>query len=845
LTQHGTDGRDRVERVGEGLDGQEQLVEPSLHTGEGNVLLGGEVPEERALGHGADGDDVGHPCGGEPLLGEQLEGRIAERVVRLRLLRGPPTGLNHGTDRTGTSGIAQREAEALGPLLLGLRGRLDATLLVIEHDITLISSISDRLIALDQGAIVTQGPPGEVLDHPEVVASYLGTGSATLGGSDHANRSFPMSAPISSSSITSTADRHRPWESLSTALRIGPAVLLVVLLVGATLFATVAGRTKPTQVIAGPPLSEVLTYESNPDLPITYEDAKKAGTVDNYDWGPCCDTERRYNDTDQKLARLAIPSTYAPPCVPKWNGAKPCVSKGGRTFTDNGGATASGVTATSIRVVFYLPAEQDIAKQLEHFGVLDGADATLAGVQQLVEMSNNLYETYGRKVEVVPFRASGDGCSPSAARADAVRVVEMGAFASIGGPSQTTAYQLELARSGVLCIQCGYASTDDVLGSTAPYAWGYQATPDQLLYGVFGLGAGMLQGKPARFAGEPAFASKARKIGVVHYEQDPPIFGPLKEEAIARFSSQGVEASTIIQYILDPNTLNAQAQAIIGRLKREDVTSVVFLGDPLMPRLLMQQATKQNYHPEWMFTGTALTDTSAVGRLYDQDQMAHTFGASSTAARTAPEVSESWQLVKWWFGEAPTSPKTVLSFGPVIELMYLGIDLAGPNLSAKTFAGGLFSYPATGGTQIIGRSTLELFAGGYLLGDTTPAISFGRRGGADGAVDYVAVDDFTTVWWNSKVQGPDENGTQASGLWMYTGMGLRLPLSSPQFPPEVTEDFLFQEMLSGAGGALYEQLKAAGIPDFRIAQAILDKTPPLETLPVYAPWPESPAAKGG
>ncbi len=624
---------------------------------------------------------------------------------------------------------------------------------------------------------------------------------------------------------------------------MGPAVLVVLLLVGATLAATVVGRSEPTEVIAGPPLSEVLTYESNPDLPVTHEDAKKAGTLDKYDWGPRCDTERRYNDTDQKLARIAIPSTYAPPCVPKWSGAKPWVSKGGRTFTDNGGATARGVTATSIRVVFYLPAEQDVAKQLEHFGVLDGADGTLAGIRQLVEMSNNLYETYGRKVEVVPFLATGNGRSPSAARADAVRVVEMGAFASLGGPSQTSAYQLELARGGVLCIQCGYASTDDVLSSTAPYAWGYQATPDQLLAGVFGLGAGMLEGKPARFAGDPAFATATRKIGVVHYEQDPPIFGPLKASAVAQLSSQGVQAATIIQYILDPNTLNAQAQAIIGRLKREDVTSVVFLGDPLMPRLLMQQATKQNYHPEWIFTGTALTDTTAVGRLYDQEQLAHAFGVSSAAARTVPEVSESWQMVKWWFGKAPTSPKTVLNFGPVIELMYIGIDLAGPNLSAKTFAGGLFSYPSTGNTQLAGKSTLELFAGGYLLGDTTPAMSFGPRAD-NGSVDYVAVDDFTTAWWNSKAQGPDENGKQASGMWMYTGMGLRFPLVAAKFPSEVGEGFLFQEMLSGAGGPLYEQLKAAGIPDFRIAQSILEKTPLLDTLPVYEPWAESPAAKG-
>lgn len=84
-----------------------------------------------------------------------------------------------------TSGIAQREAEALGPMLVGLRDRLDATLLVIEHDISLISSIADRLVALDQGAVVASGTPPEVLDDPHVVASYLGTSDDVLRRSDH------------------------------------------------------------------------------------------------------------------------------------------------------------------------------------------------------------------------------------------------------------------------------------------------------------------------------------------------------------------------------------------------------------------------------------------------------------------------------------------------------------------------------------------------------------------------------------------------------------------------------------------------------------------------------------
>ncbi|MGI8755301.1 MAG: ATP-binding cassette domain-containing protein, partial [Acidimicrobiales bacterium] len=85
-----------------------------------------------------------------------------------------------------SSGIAQREAEALAPVLVGLRDQLGASLLVIEHDIALVSSVADRLVALDQGRVVTAGPPAQVLDHPDVVAAYLGTGDAGPPRSDHA-----------------------------------------------------------------------------------------------------------------------------------------------------------------------------------------------------------------------------------------------------------------------------------------------------------------------------------------------------------------------------------------------------------------------------------------------------------------------------------------------------------------------------------------------------------------------------------------------------------------------------------------------------------------------------------
>lgn len=641
-----------------------------------------------------------------------------------------------------------------------------------------------------------------------------------------------------------TATTGRPWPRRSRLARVGPSVVVVGLLVAAAVTATMRGRSEPTAVVTGPSPDEVLAYADNPDLPVTYEDARVAGTLGDYDWGDRCDPDRRYNDTDTKLARLAIPSVYAPPCVPVWGGGKPWVSAGGTTFTDNGGATAPGVTADTIKVVFYIAAEQDIAKQLEQFGVIDGDSATLDGVQGLVEMSNSLYETYGRRVEVVPLRATGDGRSPSAARADAVRVVEMGAFASIGGPTQTSAYQHELARNHVLCIQCGYASTDDVLGEDAPYAWGYQATPDQLLGGILGLGMDMFGHSVAKFAGDPAMQDTPRRMGVVHYEQDPPIFGPLKKASLEQAAAQGASPQTVIQYILDPNTLNAQAQAIIGRLKREGITTVVFLGDPLMPRLLTQQATKQDYHPEWLFTGTAFTDTTAVARLYDQQQMAHAFGASSTPARTVPELSEAWSLYTWWFGKEPTASKTMLFWGPVVQQLFLGIHMAGPHLSAETFAGGLFNYPPSGGTDLAGRDALSLVLDGYLAGDTTPAISFGSQG-EDGRIDFVAVDDFTSAWWDPNAVGPDENGKEGRGMWQYVAFGLRIPLAKPALPGAVTEDIFFQTKLSGVGGAIYATARSAGVEDMEIASPLLQTTPPLDVVPAYPSWPESPAAQGG
>jgi ABC-type branched-subunit amino acid transport system ATPase component len=87
-----------------------------------------------------------------------------------------------------SSGIAQKETEALGPLLLEIRERTGAALLVIEHDMPLITSISDEMVALDLGRVIAHGTPEDVVRDPAVVASYLGTDETVIQGSGEARR---------------------------------------------------------------------------------------------------------------------------------------------------------------------------------------------------------------------------------------------------------------------------------------------------------------------------------------------------------------------------------------------------------------------------------------------------------------------------------------------------------------------------------------------------------------------------------------------------------------------------------------------------------------------------------
>ena len=82
-----------------------------------------------------------------------------------------------------SSGIAQRECEALADVINALREHLACSLILIEHDVPLLMGLSSRVMAMEAGEVIAVGTPAEIQRDPRVVASYLGTDEIAISRS--------------------------------------------------------------------------------------------------------------------------------------------------------------------------------------------------------------------------------------------------------------------------------------------------------------------------------------------------------------------------------------------------------------------------------------------------------------------------------------------------------------------------------------------------------------------------------------------------------------------------------------------------------------------------------------
>src|SRR4051812_18004874 len=482
-------------------------------------------------------------------------------------------------------------------------------------------------------------------------------------------------------------------------------------------------------------------------------------------------TDLTFSDKcDQSTGKLAMPYFFAPECF--------------ANVADNGGATAKGVTGDAITVVVYLAPDTDpildfITGPIQDNDTAAQRQATYEGFTQ---MFNDYFQTYGRKVELKFLHGSGTSDDEVSARADAVKAVdELGAFAVWGGPILAPAWTEEIKARGAVCLGC------PAIPDPSPVVFPITASGDQTRQVLAEYITKKLAGKNAEFAGDDAFKSKPRVLGQVFIntpgspaEDDAASFKKLLESNGATLTAQ--VPYDLSQLIADPSV----ATNVVSKLKAAGITTVILNSDPIAPKSFTEEATKQNYFPEWIYGGSALVDTNVFGRTYDQKQWVHAFGISSLTARETEELTQKFDLYTWYTGEpAPAQSEEGVIF-PQPGLFFAGLQAAGPNLTPDTFRQGLFFGAPVARTV------------------TQPGITYGQHNIWPGGDDYYGIDDFTEIWWDPAAVGNDETHHNGSGLMQFVDGGKRYRLG------EWTSDV---KAFNPAGAVtLYSELPAGETP---------------------------------
>jgi hypothetical protein len=247
-----------------------------------------------------------------------------------------------------------------------------------------------------------------------------------------------------------------------------------------------------------------------------------------------------------------------------------------------------------------------------------------------------------------------------------------------------------------------YAASPKETLAQAPYRWGGN-DPDAAAVNAAELLGKQLSGNPAQYAGE-ALQSTPRRFGVVMIEDQ--IDQSLFEKTLA--ANGGSKIATTNTYVGSGGALGDAEQAqrdapiMVTRMKDAGVTTVVLFTDRAMNSALMEQATAQDWYPEWFMTGSGYYDLAVLAAGYPEEQSEHAFGISifgpyfDIPADIEPFVGAEGAY-NWFWGEEVGTNSGVAGSG-IIWLLN-GIHHAGPNLTPRTFERALFSMPATGGAR--------------------------------------------------------------------------------------------------------------------------------------------------
>ncbi len=482
------------------------------------------------------------------------------------------------------------------------------------------------------------------------------------------------------------------------------------------------------------------------DVPIFYNEAKGNGTVAKYTW-PNCDTA---------TGLVAIPILEPPPCTPASSA----------TAAPNGGATAPGVTASTIKIGYFIGKPDPTIDALLHAaGAYDTPAATVQAFHDYTDIYQGVYNLYGRKVQLVQLNGTGTSTDEVAAKADADQAAADGVFAVMGGPGQAQSFQAELARKHILCVGgCVSVATQSTLAADTPYLWQTTPTPEQAAAISTEFIKKQLVGKDAVFGG-PAVKSQPRKFALLSYDTPDGVYKAPWNTFYKDLQAAGAPTVGHISYFLNLASLASDARTVASKLKSTGATTIVFTGDPIFPNYLTKAMTEQHYFPEWVMAGTILADTNVFARTFDQQQWQHAFGLQLIPARVPKAQQDAYTLHQWWFGTPPSAQNSYAIIKGEVELLMDGLHLAGPNLTPDTFRDGLYHAPpaATG-------TTLQTIT------------TYGNHGYWPGT-DLSGLDNAGVLYWDPNAVGQDESGKVGKGMYRLVDGGLRyLPGHWPTTP---------------------------------------------------------------
>lgn len=428
---------------------------------------------------------------------------------------------------------------------------------------------------------------------------------------------------------------------------------------------------------------------------------------------------------------------------------------------DNGGSTYAGVTADVVNLVVYQNfINQQVGTLLAQAGYPSKQEIEDAALSMSAWFNEN-FETWGRVVNPIPQRGTGNDAS--SLQADAITTaVEHEAF-SVVTPYVPPTYFQELHRKGITSVASTLPGFDEDFEAIAPHGFSMKPTMDTILDNLADYMCKKLVGRPAAHAGDPAYQVQERKIGIF-WQAEAEDVGPRFEQALARRCG-GVVAKSL-SYPAEIENAIAIATNAVAQMKAEGVTTVTCVCDGVAPIYFTQQATNQQWFPEWIHNGWLSTDDLVSARAYDQVQWSNSFGPSIFGY---PELAAESAATRTCLLGGLADRQTCVRAARILYLPLLttfeAIEAAGPALTDRAFAQQLFGLAPKSGRACELRGC-----------------SFGRQGPGD----YTFVDDYMEIWYSAQRTAPDG---KPGAFWYVGGKDARFrPGNWPAGDPMVFVD---------------------------------------------------------